>query len=119
MVESVETGEYGSLNKEQLLFMAKAAESAERFDDMTRFMHLLVTKVTAGDLSVDERNLLSVAYKNVIGARRASWRTLNVEENKANPLVSIYRTQVETELSDICKQVLDVLHDYLVPFAQK
>lgn len=33
-------------------------------------------------LNVEERNLLSVAYKNVVGARRASWRVLNSIESK-------------------------------------
>ena len=31
---------------------------------------------------IEERNLLSVGYKNVIGARRASWRILSSIEDK-------------------------------------
>lgn len=34
------------------------------------------------ELTVEERNLISVAYKNVIGARRASWRILSSLESK-------------------------------------
>ncbi len=34
------------------------------------------------ELTVEERNLLSVAYKNVIGARRASWRIISSLEQK-------------------------------------
>ena len=34
------------------------------------------------ELSVEERNLLSVAYKNVIGALRASWRIISTIETK-------------------------------------
>ena len=58
--------------------MARKAETSERYEDMCRFMRQLVIKNTqTNDLNVEERNLLSVAYKNVIGARRATWRTLN------------------------------------------
>ena len=40
-----------------------------------------VTKKGVG-LSQEERNLLSVAYKNVVGARRSSWRVLSSLETK-------------------------------------
>lgn len=77
------------------------------------------------DLSVEERNLLSVAYKNVVGARRASWRVVQSieakEEQKGNDdhadLLRNYRHQVEAELESICAEVLSALRDVLVPGA--
>ena len=55
------------------VYMAKLAEQAERYDEMVEFMKEVANKAQA-DLSLEERNLLSVAYKNVVGARRASLR---------------------------------------------
>lgn len=76
-----------------------------------------------GDLTVEERNLLSVAYKNVIGARRASWRIISSIEQKEElkgsdnrvVLIRDYRIQVEKELKEICGDILEVLDSHLIP----
>ena len=86
-------------------------------------------KAVAGadqELSVEERNLLSVAYKNVIGARRASWRIVTSieqkEESKGNEaqvgLIKEYRQKIEAELAKICEDILEVLDKHLIASAQ-
>lgn len=75
------------------------------------------------ELTVEERNLLSVGYKNVIGARRASWRILSSieqkEEAKANEQnvkrIREYRQKVEEELSKICSDILVIIDEHLIP----
>ena len=66
-------------------------------------------KTVAGyseELSVEERNLLSVAYKNVIGSRRASWRVISSIEAKSDSektaMITSYKKKIETELETIC-----------------
>jgi 14-3-3 protein epsilon len=90
-------------DREDKVFMAKLAEQAERYDEMLESMKSVATYDT--DLSIEERNLLSVAYKNVIGARRASWRIISSieakddgKESSDNSMVRTYRTQVCTIL---------------------
>merc|ERR1711963_1348419 len=105
-------------------YQAKLAEQAERYDEMVESMKKVARQGT--ELTVEERNLLSVAYKNVIGARRASWRIVSsleqkdegkVPEEKQN-ITREYRKQIETELNDICQDVLNVIDKHLVPSAQ-
>lgn len=75
------------------------------------------------ELTVEERNLVSVGYKNVIGARRASWRILSSieqkEEGKGNDQsvkrIKEYRQRVEDELSNICYDILSVIDKHLLP----
>ncbi|KAJ4421101.1 hypothetical protein N0V85_000324 [Neurospora sp. IMI 360204] len=104
-------------------FLARLCEQAERYDEMVTFMKE-VAKL-GGELTVDERNLLSVAYKNVVGTRRASWRIISSieqkEESKGSDkhvaIIKEYRQKIETELETVCKDVLEVLDESLIPNA--
>lgn len=116
---------FSSDRRKDLVYMARTAEAAERYEDMCAFMKALVetTHETNSSLTVEERNLLSVAYKNVIGARRASFRTLNVtatetQDTESNMVVH-YRKIVEKELDAVCKEVLKLLEDILIPNSEK
>mmetsp|Transcript_13210 Transcript_13210/g.11799 ORF Transcript_13210/g.11799 Transcript_13210/m.11799 type:complete len:250 (+) Transcript_13210:45-794(+) len=96
--------------------LVRIAETAERYEDMCVFVKKLVKlKAAKGeDLDVDERNLLSVAYKNVVGAKRASWRTLSGGFDDADTdLLEKYKKIVEDELEIICKEVLTLLTEHL------
>jgi 14-3-3 protein epsilon len=66
--------------REEHLYMAKITEQTERYEDMLEAMNKVVQ--ANADLTVEERNLLSVAYKNTIGSRRSAWRILSSIEKK-------------------------------------
>jgi len=110
--------------REENVYMAKLAEQAERYDEMVDYMkRVAALKV---ELTVEERNLLSVAYKNVTGSRRASWRIVSSieqkEENKGNAdhvnRIKNYRGKIEKELAEICQDILDVLDKHLIPSSE-
>jgi len=100
--------------------MAKLAEQAERYDDMVR--HMKKIAVSDVELSTEERNLLSVAYKNVIGAGRASWRVITSQENKEKSrqtdpqrleLLTEFRKRIEGELMTTGLELIGILNDHL------
>ncbi|CDF33426.1 14-3-3 protein [Chondrus crispus] len=114
--------------REKAVYLAKLAEQAERYDEMVKEMAKVahLTDANTGELSVEERNLLSVAYKNVIGARRASWRIISSieqkEENRRNDkhvkITKEYRSLIEEELNSICRDILEILDKNLIVSAQ-
>ncbi|OAY84482.1 14-3-3-like protein [Ananas comosus] len=110
--------------RDQSVYMAKLAEQAERYEEMVEFMEQVAAAAAAegeAELTAEERNLLSVAYKNVIGARRASWRIVSSIEqkeegrgNRANAdAIRAYRARIEAELASICGGILRLLADRL------
>lgn len=106
-----------------LLFMAKLAEETERFDEMTLYIRKFI-KIN-NELDLDQRNLLSVAYKNVIGPRRSAWRVITSIEDRESSrdntdnmtLITSLRKDFEMELSAICEDLLGLLDTYLIPAA--
>uniref|UniRef100_A0A493U3F4 Tyrosine 3-monooxygenase/tryptophan 5-monooxygenase activation protein gamma n=1 Tax=Anas platyrhynchos platyrhynchos TaxID=8840 RepID=A0A493U3F4_ANAPP len=108
------------VDREQLVQKARLAEQAERYDDMAAAMKN-VTELNE-PLSNEERNLLSVAYKNVVGARRSSWRVISSIEQKTSAdgnekkieMVRAYREKIEKELEAVCQDVLSLLDNYLI-----
>ncbi|CAN6720656.1 unnamed protein product [Malus baccata var. baccata] len=109
------------IEREKHAYQAKLAEQAERYDEMIEEMKK-VAKLDV-ELSVEERNLLSVGYKSVIGARRASWRILSSIEQKEEAKggeqnvkrIKEYRQRVEDELAKICHDILTVVDYHLLP----
>lgn len=95
-------------DNEILIWKAKLAEQTERYDDMAKFMKEFIEKV--GELNSEERNLFSVAYKNVVGPMRSACRILsNMECKDGADMVATakeYRAVVVKELKDTCEEVL-------------
>lgn len=130
-----------SESREDSIYFARLSEQGERYEDMIKYMQI-VAKVSLrilsinfvlqfpNELSNDERNLLSVAYKNSVKTRRDAWRTIQAIQNKEElkvssrlshnlfpilqgnkflPLISMYKEKIEGELKDICQDVLNLL----------
>ncbi|XP_003387311.1 PREDICTED: 14-3-3 protein homolog 2-like [Amphimedon queenslandica] len=105
--------------KSELCDWAKLAEQCERYDDMCSRMKSLVESLADNtDLNTEERNLLSVAYKNKVGSKRSSWRVISSIEMKAEgkkkELASKYKEVIEKELEGVCSEVLGLLDDVLI-----
>ncbi|GMH74778.1 hypothetical protein TrVE_jg14407 [Triparma verrucosa] len=105
------------MDRDQLVYKAKLAEQAERFDEMVSDMKDVAQQPQ--ELTVEERNLLSVAYKNVIGSRRASWRVVTSIEQKGEGdklvIIKDYKAKIEGELVDICNDILAIIENHLIP----
>ena len=101
---------------ERCIELAKLAEQAEQYDDMAKQMKEFTKN--GGDFDLDEksgrekRNLLSVAYKNIVGTRRSSWRIIAngesklLKENIGANEIKQYREVIENELKSICNEVI-------------
>lgn len=110
---------------EKNVYLAMLAEQCNRFEEMTAFLEDML-KARSGDLNSDERNLLSIAYKNSVSTRRTALRTIMAYEMKEKkkeassflPYIQDYRKKIEEELTKMCRNVLDTIDNFLVKRAE-
>ena len=100
---------------EKNIFLARVAEQAERFEDMVSFLEQVLVEKGA-DVTSDERNLLSVAFKNLISSKRAACRTIaaieqNPKYSKFSDALADYKKEIESKLSADCQKVVDMINE--------
>ena len=107
---------------EEKIFLARVAEQAERFEDMVEFLKHAIDAKSGEDFTVDERNLLSVGFKNLIGSQRGAIRTIGaIEQNPkyskfGDPLQS-YKKRIEGELYSKCIEIVEIVKGKCMPLA--
>ena len=102
-------------NVDENIFLARVAEQAERFDDMVTYLEA-VLEVKGADVSSDERNLISVAFKNLISSKRAACRTIaaieqNPKYSKYEQALKDYKTNIETQLIVDCDRIISIIQN--------
>jgi len=110
-----------SAKYEKNVYLAMLAEQCSRFEEMAEFLETML-KTREKDLNSDERNLLSIAYKNSVSSRRTSLRTIMAYEQKEKkkenstflPYIQEYRKKIEDELTRMCNNVIATIDSVLL-----
>jgi len=92
----------------ELLSKAKIAEQAERYEDMVEYMRQISSQVNGDELTEEERNLISVGYKNLMAQRRTSWRIAEsfANEHKGDSDYEAYRDMIAEEVRKVIEMVI-------------
>ena len=111
------------LTREELVYLSKLYEKAERYPDMINTINKFVE--LNPKLTKDERNILSSGYKNIISDKRASWRLLNSMEKKEKSKeslqlenIKLVKNELEKDLTKIIDEVLSIIDKYLIQNAE-
>ena len=112
------------LKKEDVLAVARLAEQSEQYDDMIELLKPYVIAKDDEDLDFEERNILSVAYKNAVGLRRIAWRAVKkastmYKDQAYSEHIKQYLRRLEDECVDICKDMLSLITKHLLPRAKE
>ena len=100
------------MSVEENIFLARVAEQAERFDDMFHYL-TPVLEEKGSTVSSEDRNLLSVAFKNLISSKRTAIRTINaIEQNpkysQFSSQLAVYKKKIEDLLFKDCDNIISL-----------
>jgi len=103
------------MDDETLITFAKLAEGADRYQDMRLIMEERSKR--KAPLEASDRNLLSVAYKHVLGHLRNAWRVMNEAEGLAAiqdvPNMERFKKSLEQGVADVSKEITTRLKDMI------
>ena len=110
-------------NVEEQIFMARVAEQSERFRDMVDFLKPVIAEKGSA-LTQDERNLLSVAFKNLVSQQRTAIRTISaIEQNpkytKFAGSMGDYKKRIEEELYRNCDDIIQTIRNSVLSKASE
>ena len=124
MVDSL-VKDMGIYDRDNVLLLARIAEQSEQYDDMIDILKpFLINKPEEEEMTMDERNLLQVAYKNAVGLRRIAWRAAKkanttTKFNAYGEHIQDYMKKLEEECVELCKDLLNLITKHLMPRAKK
>ena len=104
--------EYEPSNADEAIFLSKLAQQAGQYADMLVFISPIIEKTE--DLTLDERSLVSAAFKSVLDKKRASWHAVSELENDADfdfvkDIITGYKRQLEDELKNTCQTAISTV----------
>lgn len=116
------------MSNEEIIYCARISEQTERYESMLVYVRIYVKRNQT--LNAEERNLLSVAYKNIVGPLRTSWRIIDTleQKEKAKPEsaekernlghIKKMKKEIEQQLYQYCMEIINILENSLIVHAQ-
>lgn len=100
------------------IFLARVSEQADRFEDMYKHLKNAIKQKTE-DLNSEERNLLSVGFKNLIGSRRTALRNIaaiaqNPKYTHFSDALDRYKNKIQDELYEQCLDITGTIEKYIL-----
>ncbi|EJD35703.1 chaperone protein [Auricularia subglabra TFB-10046 SS5] len=104
-------------SRDEAILICRIAEAADRFEDMLNYVRIF-TALGDGDLSINERSLVSIAFQNNMSRLRRSRRILlSIQGATPDERTKGFIAKVEAEILALGNEVLGLLEKGFLPRA--